>query len=1057
MSDDRRLIEDYLPIEAISREASREKSVRKGHISTLHLWWARRPLVACRAAVYGALAPASQFVPANGPDNKKQSLGRANAAKFVTELCKYPGNPRVIQQAQEHILEAHAQRLTAELAEAAKTGAWPAWVDEFQWPKEKTTVTRADIEAGRAPRPRVLDMFAGGGSIPLEALRLGCEAYAMDLNPVAYIIELCTLVYPQKYGKPDPTVPGMTGPKGKDGKPTWGGLANEVRYWGNWVLERVRREIGDLYPPIPDPAVWDTPPEIAFDRATGQWNVVKPGKPKRGVRLEDLPQAQPKARPLVSKDEADDEEDDDGGCGAQTAPLPPGFLQPVAYLWTRTVRCKNPACGATVPLVRQTWLCKKKGRYVALKMVAPRGKKQVRFEVVESDTEKGLGFDPAGFSKAGNATCPFCGTVADSEYVMSEGCKGRTSYQCMSIVALRLGVQGKVYLAVGADTVKPDWEASIRSRLVALNQSTGIPPLREPISSLRPSPNARGLSGVTRHGFTTFGDLFTDRQSLTLTALVDSLRQAIAEIGNTANQGNVVAAYLGLWISKTADYSNRFCMWLKETEAVAHMFARHAISMLWDFAEINPFGTAGMNLAAALDGMAAAVDELFGLPRSASPARGNAMQLPYDKCMFDAVITDPPYYDNVPYAEISDVFYVWLKRAIGSAFSEHFAGQLSPKKDEVTALASRHLGDADAACREYEERMFASLVEAGRVLKPACPIAIIYAHKTSVGWSTLVEALRQSGFVVTEAWPLNTERGARLLAQETAALASSIFLVGRKRGTQAGVGNYEQDVQPELAQIVRERVETLWEQGITGADLVIACVGAGLRAFTKYERVEYANGEEVPAERFLAEVEAIVRSTIRARRRRELGARAEVVLAALDCATDFYVDWRSIYRTAWVEAGEAIVFAYGTGAELDGPAGLSAGPRALLEKKGGKYRLRDYSERGHHEKLGLPSDRGEPAPVIDVLHRVLWLMENRPRTLGDFLHESRVNREQLRLVAQELAGPALKGSELPNISAGSELAALAKLTANWQSVVEDSVFTPAEQADRRRGQPRLFE
>jgi putative DNA methylase len=241
--NNRRLIEDYLPIEAISKEASREKSVRKGHISTLHLWWARRPLVACRAAIYGAMVPASQFVPENGPDNKKQSLGRANAAKFVTELCKYPGNPRVIQKAQEHILDAHAVRLTAELIEAKESGQWPAWVDEFKWPKEKAKVTREDIEVGRAPPPRVLDMFAGGGAIPLEALRLGCEAYALELNPVAHIIELCTLVYPQKYGKPDPNARGMTGPKNKNGEPTWGGLADEVRYWGEWVLVRRSRII----------------------------------------------------------------------------------------------------------------------------------------------------------------------------------------------------------------------------------------------------------------------------------------------------------------------------------------------------------------------------------------------------------------------------------------------------------------------------------------------------------------------------------------------------------------------------------------------------------------------------------------------------------------------------------------------------------------------------------------------------------------------------------------------------------------------------------------------
>lgn len=293
--DDLRLIEDYLPIEAISAEASREKSVRKGHISTLHLWWARRPLVACRAAVYGALVPADRWVkdldvkhppadPAKAEAFKngaRRGLNRIAAKEFVTKLCRYPkSNPTkpqeiklkreteaAIVEAQRHILEAHAERLTAELAEARTTGKQPAWVEESKF--EGDQVTYADIIEGRAPRPRVLDMFAGGGAIPLEALRLGCEAYALDLNPVAHIIELCTLVYPQKYGKPNPTARGMTGPKNDKGETTWGGLAAEVRYWGNWVLDRVRKEIGDLYPPIPDPAVWKTPPEIEFDRETG--------------------------------------------------------------------------------------------------------------------------------------------------------------------------------------------------------------------------------------------------------------------------------------------------------------------------------------------------------------------------------------------------------------------------------------------------------------------------------------------------------------------------------------------------------------------------------------------------------------------------------------------------------------------------------------------------------------------------------------------------------------------------------------------------------------------
>ena len=418
MKDDKRLIEDYLPIQAISAEASREKSVRKGHISTLHLWWARRPLVACRAAVYGALVPASRFAWSKGAKKAAKGsddgLGRAEAERFVEALCKYPGSPSVIKEAGQHILEAHAERLSDESGKKIKV---------------------EDIIEGRAPRPRVLDMFAGGGAIPLEALRLGCEAYALDLNPVAHIIELCTLVYPQKYGKPDPEARGMTGPKNKKGETTWGGLAEEVRYWGNWVLEKVRAEIGDLYPLIPDPKA--KPKELVTER-----------------------------NPRLFEEG-----------GQQKLRVPGDYLMPVAYLWTRTVRCKNASCGATVPLVKQTWLRKKKGSYVAMQMVATKGDKQVRFKVVEGKSVSDLGFNPDAFSKAGNASCPFCGTVADNDYIKSEGNAGRIGQQMMSVACARPknsgAERGKIYIA--ADDISdllPDGRM-IKQRIEILSGSTG--------------------------------------------------------------------------------------------------------------------------------------------------------------------------------------------------------------------------------------------------------------------------------------------------------------------------------------------------------------------------------------------------------------------------------------------------------------------------------------------------------------------------------------------------------------------------------------------------------
>lgn len=296
------------------------------------------------------------------------------------------------------------------------------------------------------------------------------------------------------------------------------------------------------------------------------------------------------------------------------------------------------------------------------------------------------------------------------------------------------------------------------------------------------------------------------------------------------------------------------------------------------------------------------------------------------------------------------------------------------------------------------------------------------------------------------------ERKVRQNAQNTAALASSIFLVARKRNASAGCGNYESDVVPELAGIVRERVETLWDMGISGADLVIACVGAGLRAFTKYARVEFANGEEVPAERFLSEVESVVLETILGKLSKTIGAKAGETLSGLDPATRFYVLWRYTYGGAELDAGEAIIFANGTHVELDGHASLTAGARALLEKKKGKYRLLDFTERGDHDHLGLPADDGTSAACVDALHRLLWLVDHKPLKIPDFLAEAKPNVEQLRLVAQALSGPALSGGELADVSTTAEQSALGKLLANWNAVMVGKTAL----ADKRAGQQQLL-
>jgi putative DNA methylase len=953
-------------------------------------------------------------MPENGPDNKKQSLGRANAAKFVERLCKYPGDQRVIAEGQRDILETHAERLTLELEAVRAGGIKPTWVEDFKFTGERVTVE--DIEAGRAPRPRVLDMFAGGGAIPLEALRLGCEAYALDLNPVAHLIELCTLVYPQKYGKPDPNARGMTGPKNVKGETTWGGLAGEVRYWGEWVLRKVKAEIGDLYPLVTDPEF----------------------KGKREEKPLDLFQT---------------DKDDDLSARDSQARVMPGYLVPVAYLWTRTVKCKNPSCGATVPLLRQTWLCKKKSRFVAMKMVPDHKEKRVRFEVVEATSENGLGFDPEAGSRGGNATCRFCGTVADSHYVKAEGCSGRISQQLMTIVCKKPGNKGKIYLSADkAPNATPD-EASIRKRMAALSTRTGLTVPNEPIIT-----DAKNSCWTHLYGLGTFGDLFTPRQMLCLLTFATAMRDAGKKMQDLALRREALQAVLVVLASsvdKLAALNCSLTRWKIDAELCVDAFGRQALPMVWDFAEQVAYSGIGGSWQSQVARSIEGLNDCWKITNTAIVIRGSATASPWPDAFMDAVITDPPYYDNVPYADISDFFYVWLKRTVGYLYPEHFATAGTPKKQEAVADAMRHGGSKEKAQRAYEEMMAQSFREAHRVLKPGGALVVVYAHKTTLGWSTLVDALRQAGFVVAEAWPLDTEMKSRLRGMESAALASSIFLVARKRNGQEK-GQYETDVRPELERIVRERVSTLWEMGVSGADLVIACVGAGLRAFTRFARVEYANGEPVPAVRFLSEVESVVLDQILARLSKEVGGNGgRHSLAGVDPATQFYILWRYTYRTAELDAGEAIVFANGTHVELDGQGSLAYGPRALVEKKKGKYRLRDFRERGEEDKLGLPVDNGSPAPLIDALHRTLWLLRNSSFDLPDFLRKSGVNREQMRLVAQALAGPALKGGELGEISPTGELSALSEITANWRSVIEDVTLMPLEREARRTGQKIL--
>lgn len=986
MEDDRRLIEDYLPIQEISIEASKEKSIRKGHISTLHLWWARRPLVACRAAVYGALVTTSQFA-SGGSSEKIRSKERESVRRFISQLCKYSIDKDVITQAQEHILNAHAKRLSIEHGKQ---------------------ITVNDILTGKVSRPKVLDMFAGGGAIPLEALRLGCETYAFDLNPVAHIIQLCTLVYPQKYGKPDPAIRGMNGSKNEKGETTWGGLEEEVRYWGNWVLEKVKKEIEDLYPQISDPDA--EPEEIS---------------PKKQRSLFEGMETQPSLKVFSE------------------------HLTPVVYLWTRTVKCKNPLCGATVPLVKQTWLHKKENSYAAMQVLAVKGEKCVQFKVVEAKKEADLGFDPTGFSKGGNAACYFCGTVADSEYVKSESCSQRMGQQLMAIVCVRSGKSGKKYISASDLSYVMPTDQEIQKRIERLCKDKELSLPDEPMNTQDPTTLAGRGFGVNK-----WSQLFTARQLLCLLTFTSVVKNLFIEIQKKQGDEEIAKAictYIGVIVDRLADFNSVLCSW---KESAGHTFSRQALPMVWDFSEINPFSGGTGSWASQLMYSIEHIQTSSECLLYGQVQRGSATSLPWQEEVFDAIITDPPYYDNISYAVLSDFFYVWLKRTIGHLHPEHFSTEVTPKKMEIISDVVRHNG-VQTARLFYESAMAKALSEANRVLKTNGQIIIVYAHKTTLGWATLVEALRKARFTVSEAWPLDTEMKGRLIALDSSALASSIFLVARKRGVDK-TGSYEDEVRPELEQIVRERVETLWEMGITGADLIIAAVGAGLRAFTRFAKVEYLNGDEVPAERFLSEVEGVVLETLLKKIFEDISKQentdeteSEPVanqdysgVSNVDPQTRFYILWRYTYGRAEIDAGEAIVFAYPQDVELEGRDGIAQGSRALAEKKKTKYRLRDFTERGERVDLGLPDSANtqKNAPtLIDVLHRVLWLVENEPAKIGEYLQEAKPDKEKLRLVAQALAGPGLKGGEadakLINTTP-AETSALGKLLANWRQLVD---------------------
>jgi putative DNA methylase len=818
----------------------------------------------------------------------------AEEAEFFTALCRWGASEQAIAQARAEVL-------------AANDGA----------------------------PPKVVDLFAGGGAIPLEAARLGCDATAIELNPVAHLIERAMLELPQAHP----------------------GLAEDIRRWGRQWVDHAWQQLAGLYPPV------DTGDQYTTDGSSN------------GRR-------------------------------------------PLAYLWTRTVACPNPALGAhQVHLVRQTWLARKKARAIALRPVVDRKALTIRYEIVEATSVEGLGFDPAEGSKRGQTSCRICGATVTADYVKAEGRAGRLGTAPLAAVVLKRSGRGRDYLLPNEYTLPDDAECTRR-----LDDLPVDPPEEKLVTG--DTMNVK----VPLYGLTRFRDLFTPRQLLTLLTLAAGVREQHEQMllaGLVEDRARAVATCLALALNRVVDRSSTLCCWEVGNETAMHTYGRQALPMVWDFVEPAPYGGAAGDISEMVTSVAEIIETLARVP-PARVLRASASALPLTNNSQDAVVTDPPYYDNISYADLSDFFYVWLKRSIGFLYPNDLGGELTPKKSEAIVAPYRHGGNKAAARDHYETVMAASFHEAYRILKPGAPLIVVYAHKTTLGWSTLVDALRTAGFTITEAWPLDTEMPQRSMGQGTASLASSIFLVARKRDEQARVG-IEADIMPELDQIIGERLKRLQEVGVTGSDLVIATVGAGLRAFTRYEKVEQDNGEPLPAERFLTLVQGRVLD----------GIFGELVGA--DPTTRYYIAAQYSYGYLAVPFDEANNLAHMTGADLDSHQGLTSGPNPLVHKSGSTVALRDFEARGEDNRLGQPGSTGVEAPLIDVAQGLLWLAEHRPSELRAYLLAVRPDAELLRQVVQVLAGRALRSPV--DVAKTREAAAAERLLVSWRRLVDDSLFS----------------
>ena len=864
----KRLIEVAFPLEEVSAHSRREKNIHHGHISTLHIWWARRPLAACRAFIYASLV--------NDPetDAEREALLDEIADLASWDAVRHPEKPPA--KATPNARYGGTGLTGTELLERARE--------------------RILRDNGDKP-PKLLDPFAGGGAIPLEGLRLGCEVEASDLNPVAVLILKGTLEYPQQYAQQDSRpVPDyiraaeVTGPQSGlvegdlSAEYRRNPLAADVRYWGNQVLECARKELAEFYPPESDGRV------------------------------------------------------------------------PVAYLWSRTIPC--PSCSAEMPLNRQFWLARKPKKKVALEPIIDHEARRVDFRVVEGRDV--MGSPEQATTSRGDARCLLCGQVVKSAEVRQAGIEGKLGATLTAVALADPKARGKSY----RQAVDTDWQpyqaASNRIQALAANRTSPLSLVPdEPID-----PKTLGLR-VDAFGIDQWSKLFNDRQLLTLATLLDLVRSAHSEminLGMDSEYTQAVSTYLSLALSRYVDFACTLSKWKPDAEAVVGALAMQTLPMVWDYAEQAPLMGAGGSFLAMVDRVASGLDAAVV---SKIPATVTWMDARIERGnMFDVVLTDPPYYNSIDYAGLSDFFYVWLKRAsLFGSQSELMQLPLAPKRQQ--AIMASEKNDSDERAR-YVSMMSTAFRSMERAVEFGGLSNVVFAHASSNAWATLIEGLLQADLVPSVSWPIDTEAQAKVSRVGQARLSTSVWMACRKRNGEAGDA-FLGDVLEEMQPVIRERLLSFWRQGIRGADFFISAIGPALSVFGRHRRVLNPDGSEVSVRDFLD----IVRreSTAVALEQVLQGADLDMV----DSLTRHYVTWIWSYSRAALDAGEALALCLATGTLLDDVTRDHSISITAKQRSKKVVKLRTIVERAREDDdLGGESS-GRNAPLIDQLQCAAWL------------------------------------------------------------------------------------